>query len=279
MPYKPSEYWSHLHDRQDLSAVGQSTLSSAMNRELYRILARNLRRFLRRHGNDSIKGDAFEVGAGTGYWIDFWRGLGAERVDGCDLVPAAVQDLNARFGSGGKFRAADIGSEANLDFGTYDFVACMNVLLHLTDDTKFDLALRNVARLVRRGGRLLLTEPILMDASFERAYDPEVASRARPLRRYREGLEREGLELSVIEGATAVGNNPIESRWHWMLRLWGRTWTTATWPQRIDPSNARWVGPILYRLDPILMAMGAAPSSKFALFVRPNQAPGQQASS
>jgi SAM-dependent methyltransferase len=268
MPYTPSEYWSNLHDRQDLSAVGQSTLSTAMNRELYRILGRNLRRFLRRHGCIPIRGNAFEVGAGTGYWIDFWRESGANHVDGCDLVPAAVSDLNARFSSVGQYRVADIGTEGGLDFGTYGFVACMNVLLHLTDDTKFDTALTNIARLVAPRGWLLLTEPILIHPSFERPYDPERSSRARSLRRYREGLEREGLGLVAIEGATAIGNNPIEGRWPWMLRAWGRAWTTITWPSRVDPANARWVGPILYHLDPILMALGAAPSSKFALFRR-----------
>lgn len=239
-----------------------------MNLQLYRILARNLRRFLRRHGCDRIQGNAFEVGAGTGYWIEFWRALGAERVDGCDLVQIAVDDLNARFGSVGDFSVADIGADTALDFGTYGSVACMNVLLHITDDAKFDLALRNIARLVAKSGWLLLTEPILMQSTFERPYDPERHSRARPFRRYREGLEREGLRLVAIEGATAIGNNPIESRRHWMFRVWRRAWATATLPSRIDPANARWVGPVLYRLDPILMAMGAAPSSKFALFVR-----------
>jgi methyltransferase family protein len=270
MPYTPSEYWNRLHNRRDLSAVGQSGLSTAMNQQLYRILARNLRSFLRRHGGDRIRGRAFEVGAGTGYWIDFWRQLGADRVDGCDLVPVAVDDLNARFAQFGTFHIADIGADGGLDFGTYDFVSCMNVLLHLTDDAKFDAALENIAGLVARGGRLLLTEPILMDASFERQYDPELHSRARPLRRYREGLESHGLELAAVKGATAIANNPIEGRWHWLFRVWRRAWATATLPSRINPDHARWVGPILYRLDPVLIAMGAAPSSKFALFVRPN---------
>ena len=270
MPYTPSQYWTRLHDRRDLSAVGQSGLSSAMNRELYRILARNLRQFLSRNGSDRIRGNAFEIGAGTGYWFDFWRELGAQRVDGCDLVPAAVDDLNARYGSLGKYHVADIGSDSSLDLGTYDFVSCMNVLLHLTDDAKFDLALANIARLIAPGGRLLLTEPILLDPSFERPYDPELSSRARPLRRYREGLESQGLELAAVAAGTAIGNNPIESRWHWLFGVWRGAWAAASLPSRIHPANARWVGQILYRLDPMLMAMGASPSSKFALFVRPN---------
>jgi hypothetical protein len=145
----------------------------------------------------------------------------------------------------------------------------MNVLLHLTDDSRFDVALTNMARLVAPGGKLLLTEPILLDSSFERAYNPELSSRARPIRRYREGLEREGLELRAVSAGTAVGNNPIEARRHWTFGLWRGAWAAASLPSKIHPANARWVGPVLYAADPLLLAMRAAPSSKFALFERP----------
>jgi SAM-dependent methyltransferase len=268
MPYTPEQYWSRLHDRHDLSAVGQSGLPSAMNRELYRILARNLRRFLRRNGVDRIGPAAFEVGAGSGYWIDLWRELGATRVDGCDLVGAAVEDLNARFGASGRFRVADIGSD---DVGpdAYDFVAVMNVLLHVTDDAKFEHALATIARLVRPGGRLLLTEPMLYRERFAKAYSPEASSRARPLRRYVEPLEAEGLRLQAVAAGTAIGNNPIEGRWPWVFWTWRGAWVAASMPARIRPQSARWVGAMLYALDPAVMAMRAAPSSKFALFNRP----------
>jgi SAM-dependent methyltransferase len=267
MPYTPSKYWSDLHVRGDLSAVGQSGLSNAMNRELYKIWRRNLKRFLQRSGVERIGPRAFEVGAGTGEWFDFWRELGAERIDGCDLVPAAVSELNSRFGNSGRFQIADIGTD-DLDHGTYDFVACMDVLLHLTDDTRFDHALSHIAALVGPGGRLLLREPILYRDSFERPYDPELSSRARPLRRYREGLEKQGLKLVSIAAGTAIANNPIEGRWRWAYFLWRGSWVAASLPSKLHPANARWVGPVLYRLDPVLMALRAAPSSKLALFVR-----------
>ena len=111
MPYTPSQYWSRLHDRRDLSAVGQSGLPSAMNQQLYRILARNLRRFLRQNVPEPIGPNAFEVGAGTGFWFDLWRELGAERIDGCDLVPAAVEDLNVDVGELGRQCLDHVGHE------------------------------------------------------------------------------------------------------------------------------------------------------------------------
>src|SRR6266581_1939119 len=155
-PYSPSRYWADLHERGDLSAVGQSGLPDAMNQWLYRVLRRNFKAFLRRHGVDHIEGAVFEVGAGTGYWFDLWRELGARRIDACDLVPAAVEALRATFGPLGRYEVADIAAERGFGDATYPLVCCMNVLLHVTDEDRFETAIANVARLVAPGGRLLL---------------------------------------------------------------------------------------------------------------------------
>src|SRR5437870_2918026 len=98
MTYEPLAYWRKLHDRGDLSGVGQSGLPASINVWLYRALARNLTRFLDKHkaaiGRPTR---VFEIGVGTGYWIDLWRALGAVRIDGCDLISEAVDRLNATY--------------------------------------------------------------------------------------------------------------------------------------------------------------------------------------
>jgi len=268
MPYSPSKYWSDLHVRGDLSAVGQSGLNTAMNQQLYRIWARNLRRFLKANGAQRIDGNAFEVGVGTGFWLPLWRELGALRVDGCDLVPSVVEKLNERFGATGNFSVADLSGDA-ISAQTYKFVACMDVLLHVTDDAKFDHAVVNVAKLVAPGGRLLLKEPLLLHDRFERPFNPELSSRARPLARYREGLERQGLRMEAIAASTALANNPIEGATRVSYQLWRGVWGAVNVPARIHPANARWVGRVLGAVDPVLISLRAAPSSKFALFTRP----------
>ncbi len=89
--YDPDSYWERLHHRGDLSTVGQSGMSPELNAWLYRALEANLRRFLRRHAIDhSLPQVVFDVGTGIGYWVRFWRSMGVARVDGCDLVPKAV---------------------------------------------------------------------------------------------------------------------------------------------------------------------------------------------
>lgn len=271
MPYSPSDYWEQLHRRDDLSAVGQSALPAGINGWLYRTLARNHARFLRRHRLDRpLPGRVFDVGAGTGFWVAWWRERGVAPVDGCDLVAEAVDRLNARLGTErGRVRVADITDPAGLGPEAYDLVSCHNVLLHVTDDVLFGRALANVAALVAPGGSLVLTEPILIHPEYERPYDPDRHSRARALAAYREPLEAAGLRLDALEAATVLGNNPIEAGSPAALARFNRWWRFVARRSKEDPRSAAWLGRLIYHLDPLALRTGAAPSSKFAAFRRP----------
>ncbi len=271
MPYSPSDYWQQLHRRDDLSAVGQSALPAGINGWLYRTLARNFGRFVHRHGLDRPAPErVFDVGAGTGFWVGWWRARGAATVDGCDLVAEAVERLNERFGTtGGRVRVADITNPAGLGSETYNLVSCQNVVLHVTDDDAFRRALANIAALVAPGGALVLTEPILLHSEYERPFDPEKHSRARTLAAYRDPLEGAGLRLEALEAATVLGNNPIEAGSPAAMRRFGRWWRFVARRSRARPGSAGWLGRVIYHLDPTALRTGAAPSSKFALFRRP----------
>jgi SAM-dependent methyltransferase len=269
MPYSAPDYWLELHQRDNLSAVGQSALPPEINAWLYRAMARNLRRFLRRRDLDRpAPRTVLDVGAGTGYWVGFWQARGA-LVDGCDLVPLAVDRLNGKFGSAGRFWVADVAQPASLGDRTYDLVTCLNVLLHVTEESAFEEALANVAAAVAPGGHLLLAEPILLHPELERPYDPNRHSRARALATYADPLIAAGLELVAVEAATVLANNPIEAgspRAMARLQSW---WRWVAGRSKANPRSARWIGPIVYAGDWLAMHSGAAPSGKFALFRRP----------
>ena len=279
MSYQASEYWGELHQRDDTSAVGQSGLPAAFNAWLYRILARNLARLLRRYGVlDPPPSRMFEVGSGRGDWISFWRDHGVGRIDGADLVDRAVERLNERYGTTGAFVVAEFGGEAEpiTPQASYPLVTVFNVLLHITDDVRFDRALRQVADLVAPGGRLVLVEPILFDAAFAKPYDPKVSSRARPVEVYERPLLAAGLERVHLGPAMVLANNPIEAGSPAALRRYRRAWRWIAARVRRDPRSARWLGPLLLVADRIAMATGAAPTSKLAIYHRPAE-PGAPA--
>lgn len=269
MPVSAPDYWATLHQRDDLSTVGQSGLSVETNAWLYRILARNLRAFLKRHGLVARPPrSVFEVGAGTGYWIPFWCSLGATGVDGCDFVPSAAERLQERFGSIGTFSAGDVTDASTLPDTQYDLVACMNVMLHVLTDDAFERGLANMARLVGPGGHLLLVEPILADASFTRPHDPDATSRARALAAYSGPLVAAGLERVDVSAAVVLANNPIEASSKEALGRYRRWWRFVIRRSRSSRTE-RLIGPLVSVADRLAMTTGAAPSSKFALFRRP----------
>lgn len=144
MTYDPDEYWKRLHRRSGLSAVGQSGQPVSMNRWLYATLAREVECVVA--ASDVRPDSVLDVGAGTGFWMEFWQHRGATKVHGVDFQPAAVDVINERFP--GSTRVLDIGAAS--PGAVYDLVSVMNVLLHITDDARFDQALRHVAGAVLR---------------------------------------------------------------------------------------------------------------------------------
>jgi SAM-dependent methyltransferase len=271
--YDPQEYWSTLHRESGLRAVGQSGLPAGLNVWLYRIGRRNVAAFMRAHGLADLTGmSALDIGSGTGFWIDVWQAMGASTVDGVELVPEAVDRLRERF-PGSTFIVGDIADPGVLPTdGRFDFVAVMNVLLHVVDDDRFAAAAANIAATIRPGGRLLLAEPALTREGSVRPPRPGASSVARPIGRYRDALEAGGLRLLGVGPSTVIGANPIETgdpRYRWYAGAWNRIGRWARrWPRR-----AGVIGLGLAVVDRGLMATGAAPSGKLILFERPPSPP------
>jgi SAM-dependent methyltransferase len=272
-PYEPQEYWTRLHREGSLRSVGQSGLPVELNVWLYRALERNLRTFLRRHGlDDPGPRRVLEIGAGTGYWTPLWLGLGAERVDGCDLAPEAVARLRERFP--GDYYLGDIAEEGTIpEEASYDLVTVFNVLLHIIDEGRFAAAAQHAAAAVAPGGHVLLVEPALFLETSVRPIKPEASSMARPLDRYREVFENAGLEFVTSSASTAVANNPIEhglpsiGRFIWL-------WRTTVRNAKRGPRRADLLGRLLWLADRPLMSSGVAPTGKFVLFRRVSRTTG-----
>lgn len=265
--YRPMEHWSALHAEESLRAVGQSGYPTTFNAWLYHIGRRNVRAFLARHGLDALEGwRVFDAGVGTGYWMGLWLELGASAVDGCDLVPAAVDRLRARFPES-RLIAGDLSDPASIPaFGSYDLVSAMNVLLHIVDESRFDAAAANLALAVAPGGWLLLAEPALARETLNRVPTASASSIARPIRRYVEALAPM-LALVAVGPSTVVGANPIEVR-DPRYRLYDLLWHAAGGAARRGPRWAAASGRGLAALDRLAMLTGAAPSGKLLLFRR-----------
>lgn len=254
MTHDPQSYWDDLHRRDDLSSVGQSGYSADWNAWLYRAWLRTGLTFLERH--QVAARTVCDVGAGKGSWFPVWRSIGAKHITATDLSAGAVRGLDADAA-----HQLDVSDVVDLTaLGTFDLVAAMYVLLHITDDVRFRQAMRNLATLVAPGGHLLLAEPILLRRT-SRPARPGADSRARPLTQY----ALPDLTLLAVEAATVIAGDPLESegwRGHLARARWGVT-------ARVGSRLPGMIGPIIARLDPWLTTHSASmPGAKLALFRR-----------
>jgi hypothetical protein len=66
-----------------------------------------------------------------------------------------------------------------------------------------------------------------------------------------------------------MANNPIEAGSRTAYDRFLRWWRWVAPRAKSSPGSIRWLGPLMVALDRMVLATGAAPSSKVVLFRRP----------
>jgi SAM-dependent methyltransferase len=258
-------YWlRRQRDLPELQAVGYRSRSAAFNEWIYRVRARITRdaiAWLVARLRPPVR--VLDVGSGTGFYVSLWE----ERPElgellGVDLSPDAVARLRDRYPAQ-RFEVVEVGSGKAISLGsTFDVVECFDVLYHLTDDGRFEAALRELATLVRPGGFLVITDNFPARDVTTR---PHVRLRsADTYRRILLGFEEvyrvpQFLLLNVPSGI-------VRSWIRWPLVA---LWEAATWPARWQWGGAV-QGRILAAADRRLLRLtgGRTPSTELAIFRR-----------
>ena len=149
------------------------------------------------------RGLAVDVGCGTGAVLDDLVALGHPQVLGTDLDPHALRLTALRLPEGAGVARA-VAEALPLPTGTVDVLTSLDVVEHLVDDV---LALREYARVLRPGGRLLLAVPAYAWAWSEH----DVAL----------GHQRRYGRARLEEVVTAAGFVDVQVRWFhsWLVPL------------------------------------------------------------
>lgn len=209
-------YWNERHAADDsLDAVGWAGLGRAFNGWMYAVRRHVFRRAV--HAHVPLGGDArvLDVGSGTGFYLDVWRGLGATSVAGSDRSTVAVERLRRARPDTTILELDLSGAPDVLPDTAYDAVSAMDMLFHITDDEAYGRAIANLARLVRPDGRVLLTENLLaarLDAGVQQVSRTEAEV---------VGLLREhGLEPVARLPMFVLLNTPVDSGSRLLARWW-----------------------------------------------------------
>jgi len=175
MNYRPREFWDRrLSEQFDLRGTGEPGLSAAYNAACYALRRSVLDRALRDAAFDPRGRDVLDVGCGSGFFTAYYLARGA-RVTGIDIAPTSVERLQARHPEA-RFVLGDVSETPPP--GTFDLVNAFDVLYHITDDVRWETAVRHLAGALKPGGLLLVTDAFMVKRGLE-AHNVN-----RPLARY-----------------------------------------------------------------------------------------------
>jgi SAM-dependent methyltransferase len=202
--YENDGYWNaRLEKEFSLAGVGHTSVGLAFNRRAYEIRKRVLRRAMREHQIEPKGARIVELAFGTGFYLDLWRELEAEKVFGVDIAEVAVQAARQRY-AGWRFERADIGRPLPLDDfkGACRLATAFDVLFHLVEDPAWNGALDNLTQALAPGGWLLISD------KFQREQSAVSHVKRRTLRAYEEALAARGFEIASIRPIFFFMNSP-----------------------------------------------------------------------
>ncbi len=215
---EPREYWEErLGADYALEGVGFRRLGPGFNRWSYRVRAAAFRRAVRPLTREHPPVRVLDIGSGTGFYLDLWRGLGAREIFGTDITEKAVGELRAAQ-PGARVLRVDAGEPslpAEIEPGTFDYVSAMDVLFHILDDDRYERAFANLAAALRPGGRLVFSEDFV--------HGERSASRhkvVRPIGQIEACVKAVGLEPVSRRPIFFLMNRPLDSRSRALERWW-----------------------------------------------------------
>ena len=262
-PYDPTEYWESLLDEHfSVRGTAYAHLPRRMNDYLYRSQREAVARQLDRYSVRPSR--VLDVGCGTGEWLRFWQSRGVGDLAGVDLTSAAVERGRRTFPNI-EFLQADVSTTLKLD-RPVDAVSAMSVLLHLTDEARFDAALRNIRGVLNPGGWLVAIDPVIVHRWWGPPVDEAANSRARTHDRWRKALREAGFAPTALRPATCLLANPADTRFKRTFHLLNLYWWAVGRIVAESDRRAAVVGAPLAAADRLLVRIArTGPSTKVLL--------------
>ena len=112
------------------------------------------------------KFDVIDVGSGSGHWVEFYRSLfsNCNRIVGTDICDIPIKRLINRYWSDTlnnklNFFVWDVSTDVSNHFNKkYDVVNAIDVLHFIIDDNKWVNALKNLSKITKEDGVIIVTE-------------------------------------------------------------------------------------------------------------------------
>jgi 2-polyprenyl-3-methyl-5-hydroxy-6-metoxy-1,4-benzoquinol methylase len=157
-------YWNERHQREsDLRSGGHISYDEATNHMFYMRRLALLMDLVGLQSSPAAPLYLLDAGCGKG-WFSRELARFGHQVDGVDGSEAAL-DHGRQLGGGPRYHQATLSGWRSPDL--YDVVACIDVLFHILDHAEWERSVRNLASLVRLGGKLIVAD---WDAEHDQSF-------------------------------------------------------------------------------------------------------------
>ncbi len=209
-------YWEdRLRKSFGTEGVGYFGLGRQYNDWLYRIRKRVFNSAMISAGIDLQDANVLDIGSGTGFYIDCWKGLGAKKITGTDITRVAVDELQKKYPDD-KFIRLDIGDELGaLKQCRFSIVSAFDVLFHIVDDTRFEQAIQNINTLLHPDGLFILSDNFLHGKTIRADFQV-----SRSLQDIEKVLSLCGFKIVARVPMFFFMNYPVDSKSYLLKKLW-----------------------------------------------------------
>lgn len=258
-PQSLRDFWDQRIGRNPNEiGVGCANVGLAYNRWLYRLRGHRFDQLIAGLEIDPRRMRVLDIGSGTGFYINKWQQSGAGTVEGLDFSPTAIELLRHRYPDT-VFHLADIREQLPpTPSGPYDVISAFDVLFHLVDDEHYLAALKNMARMLKPDGCLLLSENFV-HRERPRGGDYHYS---RTLNQIESLLQQAGFRLESRRPMFVLMNAPDDAR-GWLAPAW---WRLVRFALRQGEWVAWLAGACLYPLERLLTTLKReSPSTEIAV--------------
>ncbi len=251
--FDPKSYWeTRLQEYPGLCGVGNTCLGRSYIEWLYKVRRAVFLRLLASLKTDFRTARVFDVGAGTGFYLELWKQVGVSHVAGCDLTEIAVTRLESTLPWARILRLDIAETLPSSELGCYDIVSAFDVLFHIVEEKLYERAIRNLCALLRPGGLLLFSDLLPRNGAVRAEH---VAFR--PLEEVTALFEKTGFEFVGRVPMFVVMEEPLDSTSQWYCFLW----KLMTYPVKHSELAGFLIGAMLYPLELILTKVCAESST------------------
>ncbi|MBV4445942.1 methyltransferase domain-containing protein [Clostridium tyrobutyricum] len=201
------EYWNNrLDSKFDIEGVGYIGLGKEYNEYLYKARFYSLGKVIKKLFKNLKSISVFEIGPGIGLFTNYFKKMGVNDYYAIDISKKSVEILSSKY-KNFNFMQGDISDSKNYPRNNkYDLVFGADVLLHLTDENKFKITLKNMNNVLSNNGYMVIYDAISKDKI--ESTSPHV--KIRSIEYIRNLLDKNDMEIVTSIPIYFFNSNPFD---------------------------------------------------------------------